>query len=1066
MRYRHSKTISRLLCGSAALALSWGGLAQAEERAFDIQAQPLSTALMAFGAQSGHAVMAPMELMDAKVTRGFQAPAEPEVALAQLLEGTGLSYTRAGDTFAIVEGGAAAPQSGSAAGDGAEVEALIVTAQKKEEDIQDVPIAISAFTAQALEAQKIEGGYDLLKAIPNVTFSKSNYVGYNFSIRGIGTKAVSATTDPGVDVGFNNISLLRNRLFEQEYFDVERVEVLRGPQGTLYGRNATSGVINLISAKPDLSAFEGEIRGEVGNYNTKRLSAMVNVPLVEDVLGLRFAGALTQRDGYGENLATDKDIDGRDLWSGRLSLGFKPTDRIRADLIWERFNEDDNRLRTGKQLCHRDPGPTYLEGYGELEPFFRARLSQGCKQGSLYEDGAFGAPNGASVPFVFAGQYVASVGYTLPARIPHPTIPGAYIWNPAAELKTFMNLDDPYDVEQSRDLREIYSIHDAVYKAKADILQLNVQVDLTDALTFTSQTLYNEDSVYSFQDYNRFATQPTFNDTSNLYTLAHAGGPTATQISPMAPFLAGGIFCDPQIGCADRLSGFEIVTSDSEQFVQDFRLQSNFDGPLNFTGGVSYTKFTGINDYYLFFNVVTMLAQGFYNGSPVLNECVRPNPDLQCMYVDTNPVESVDGRGHNYFRNHNPYKLESKAAFGEVYWEVSDALKFTAGLRYTDDRKSFTPWRSQLLVFGDDYGPSDPINQQWREYTGRLGVDWKPDIGFTDDTLVYAFYSRGYKGGGANPPTAVPVSNGAFEVSEVPPTFEPEFIDAFEVGVKNTLLGGSLMLNGSAFYYDYTDYQVSKVVDRTIVNENFDAKIWGLEFEGIWAATENLRFNATLGYLNTEVADGEKSIDIFNRTAGREGWMVVTPWIQQTSNCILPTEVVAQEVSFGIFPDPTLVYFSNIVLACAIYTFGEPYGDFDPAAYPEANNGAGFATDLSGNELPNAPHLTFNIGAEYSWSLLGDWEATVRADYYRQSDSYARVYNLEPFDRLRGWENANLSLRLERPADALRFELYVKNLFDETPITDAFLNSDSTGMTTNVFVLDPRLIGLSVRKGF
>src|SRR5262249_7837414 len=218
---------------------------------------------------------------------------DPEAALRRVLEGTGLTYRRANDAYLIVRAEmpvrqptAVAPETVS----GSAVEGLVVTAQKRREQIQDVPIAISAFNADALQAQKIEGGFDLLKAIPNVTFSKNNFSGYNFSIRGIGTKAISVTTDPGVAVEFNDTPLIRNRLFEQEYFDVERVEVLRGPQGTLHGRNATAGVINVLSNKPDLDVFDGQIKGEVGNFHTKRLSGFVNVPLIEDVLAARFAG--------------------------------------------------------------------------------------------------------------------------------------------------------------------------------------------------------------------------------------------------------------------------------------------------------------------------------------------------------------------------------------------------------------------------------------------------------------------------------------------------------------------------------------------------------------------------------------------------------------------------------------------------------------------------------------------------------------------------------------------------------------------------------------------------------
>ena len=142
---------------------------------------------------------------------------------------------------------------------------------------------------------------------------------------------------------------------------------------------------------------------------------------------------------------------------------------------------------------------------------------------------------------------------------------------------------------------------------------------------------------------------------------------------------------------------------------------------------------------------------------------------------------------------------------------------------------------------------------------------------------------------------------------------------------------------------------------------------------------------------------------------------------------------------------------------------GQPY---DVDNYPELNGGAGLAADLGGNELPNAPHWTMNLGAQYGMDILDGWRATMRGDVYWQSQSYHRVYNDEPYDKLRGWYNANLSIWIERPDDGLKIELYAKNVFDETPITDAFLNSDDTGLTTNVFTLDPRLIGVSIRKAF
>ena len=1167
-----------LLAGCATIAIS-PAIAAAQSTApveFSIPAQELNRSLNQFARQSDRLIVFRTDTAVGKIAPAINGSLPPEQALAMLLEGTGLTWRREGDAYMVVQGAeGGSPQGASAAGGGAEVEALVVTAQKREEAIQDVPIAISAFTQKALEEQKIEGGFDLLKAIPNVTFSKSNFTSYNFSIRGVGTKAISATTDPGVAVAFNNTTLIQNRLFAQEYFDVERVEVLRGPQGTLYGRNATSGVINVISAKPKLGEFEGSLKAEVGNYDAKRLVGMLNVPL-GDTLAIRIAGAGTQRTGFDYNEVTGNNINGRDLWSTRVTVGFEPVPQLRVNLLWEHFEEDDNRARTSKQLCHRDPGPATVGGVpasipnrpGAADPINTlltpAVFSQACLPGSLYDDGAYDAPNGLALPFIFA-----------PLAIGGDCGDGCFtfgsIGNVGSDQKALLLYKDPYGgLQQSRDLRTIASIKDPRYRAKADVYDLTIDFDITDALTITSQTVYNEDQVYSFQDFNRFNSAPVFFDSAQLTT---AGGNIARGFD----ITRGGVYCDPQLGCSDKVVGFDISQSEGTQFSQEIRLASDFDGPINFSLGANYTKFDTVVDYYVFYNLITALTELFPFFSPI-GEGICPrsgwyqefgvsgngpitagDPNATCPYIDPNPIDTsknFEGDGHNYFRSKNPYKLTSQAAFGELYWNINDTLKLTAGLRYTDDRKHFTPVPSQVLLAGGwntggvvsrGYPEEEPIRQKWGEWTGRLGIDWKPELPFTDDTMLYAFYSHGYKGGGANPPTpdfatreetlAFILANHCLSggeplpAGETPqpgtncqvatgyqpfvdrysnpevqdllrltaveygPTFEPEFVDAFEIGAKNTLLGGAMTFNATGFFYDYKDYQVSQIRDRTAVNENFDATIWGLEFETVFAPSRNLRFNANLGYLDTKIADGEASIDIMNRTQGNPNYVLVKPWVQFPSNCIIPVPVAVAWLQYdptnngswgmqgcaipgtqaGLFslngfrnidPNPLLVPDSNY----------DPFGIgfYNPLGvdadgnllYPEINGGAGIRDELGGNELPNAPHWTMNVGAQYGRDILdGSWRVVMRGDAYWQSQSFARVYNAVN-DKLHGWYNLNASVRLENEDLGLAAEFYVKNLLDKSPITDAFLNSDDTGLTTNVFVLDPRLVGFSLRKTF
>ncbi len=894
-RYNITQTI---LLGTASVVL-FSAAVSAQD--FSIPGGDLETALNRYMTQTGVSLTVSDGAIRGVRTNGALGNLSSDEALNHILSGTGFVTRRHADgTITVVQGRRSAAdvpamQLAQAAPPRGAVETVTVTSSKLGgADVQSIPIAITALSQEQLTSTQTAGGPDLVKQVPNLTFTKTNFTGYSIQIRGIGTQAISVTTDPAVAVAFNDTPFIRNHFFEQEFYDVAQVEVLRGPQGTLYGRNATAGVVNVVSATPT-DHWEAQASMDVGNYNNRRLEGMLNAPIVGDRLDLRVAGEWTKRDGYSFNEETGNSIDGRDLWSTRVTLGFKPSERLQAYAIWEHFDEDDDRTRSSKQLCERDPGPSSVDGPAglvtNLNSSARSWLSQGCLPGSLYAPTAFETPNAGAIPFVGAAEYIFNtVGYF-------------YVRSGT----------DPYSgVNQSPDLRVIASELNPKYHAKNDTFEFNASYNINDALTLASQTGYNKDQLYSTEDYNRFNTAPGLFD--DLHTLTN--GERGSLVGP------DGTFCDPQLGCSSRLVGEDVSQEHAQQFSQELRLTSNFSGPLNFSVGANYLHYQTVEDYFVFFNLIT-LEQERLNGldgngntnldggpfDPVSANACNPAPasldaaahasqGLGCGYVDPNPLGQIDGNGHNYFRSENPYRLNSFAGFGEAYYQLTPDLKLTGGLRWTDDRKHFDQIPSWTLVLGEGYPVTGIVDQEWKEWTGHLTANWTPKLDFTDQTMVYASYSRGYKGGGANPPG--PVSLGLYSspsVADHPLTFEPEFVNAYEIGTKNTSLDGNLTLNGDIFFYDYKNYQISTIVDRTSINLNFDATVKGAELTATWEPVPGLRFNLASGYEDGSLAKGSQAIDLMDRTAGHSDWMLVKPFVTQTSNCILPTAVVNQLIS-------------------------------------------------------------------------------------------------------------------------------------------------------------------------
>jgi outer membrane receptor protein involved in Fe transport len=909
------------------------------------------------------------------------------------------------------------------------IEELVVTAQKKEEALQDVPIAVSAFDQGALEKSKIDGGPNLVLAVPNVNFSKGNFTGYNFQIRGIGSKLVAGSGDAGTGIHLNNAPLIANNLFETEFFDVERVEVLRGPQGTLYGRNATGGVVNLITSKPS-DTFSASLRGEYGNYNAMKARGMINVPLGDD-FALRVAGSYLKRDGFGKNIVTNNDADDRDLYEVRATLAFKPTDKFRSWLLWDHFEEDDNRSRIGKQFCTKDVGPASVGGVGYTAAFGglaagieRGFFSQGCQATSLYSPGVLGTVNSQAT---LGGLFGAYAGF---------------------------QTGDAYAGKmQTPNIRDIESTFDPIYKSKTDIYQFNAEFDVADHLTLNWLSAYTWYKLTTRQDYNRYTPSVPFNTTPNPINLFAAVPGYASIYASLFP---GGVVNDPQNGAFNRFTTSDISSGYTQQWSHELRLQSSYEGPFNFNVGGIMTRFQATGDYFVMFNTGT----GFYQINNLFN-AGNPNCTSGPACVAIDPNKDPTRLGHNYYDAYGPYVLTSYAAFGELYWQMSENFKWTGGLRYTVDKKEVQNNAVTLGTVGSGIGANLPgtppiLKVKFSEPTGRFGFDWKPHLGFTDETLVYAFYSRGYKSGGLNSPC----SAGAGVICG-PPTFKPEFINAYEIGSKNTLLNGTMTVNVAAFHYDYKGYQVSKIVNRASTNENIDAKVDGAEFESVWQPLEGFRFNAAIGWLDTSIKNAS-SIDTFNRTQSNANLTLVKT--AAGSNCVVTTAAAATALSIANATNP----FALTAVCTTVSTIGAGTDILGSGAIATGTNafGAlvsdGVPVKLNGNDLPNAPHWTVSLGAQYSMTF-GNWDATLRGDYYHQTKTFARIWNTEP-DRIKAWDNVNLTLTVNNSELGFEVAGFVKNATNEKAITDFYLTDDSSGLFRNVFYTEPRTYGVSLTK--
>ena len=572
-------------------------------------------------------------------------------------------------------------------------------------------------------------------------------------------------------------------------------------------------------------------------------------------------------------------------------------------------------------------------------------------------------------------------------------------------------------------------------------------------------------------------------------------------------------------GYSPNVSAFDQSNNTNKEWSGELRFNSKFQGPVNFLLAGYYLKTENTGDYYVNANTLDYpsLVLGGFSGLGV------PFCTTGCVF------------GPGYYHNDGDYnRLESKAIFGEVYWDaIPDTLKFTAGARWTDDQK-FQRGRialySGLIPIGTpdensglatlvgeglrDFdcsngttnpapgvaigcgpfplaGPNDvwQINSvEYKKWTGRLLGQWTPKVNFTDSTMVYASYSRGYKAGGFNP--------GVEPGLGVPSSYGPEQIDAYELGTKNLLAGGTLQANLDIWYYNYKGLQVSAIENNTSVNQNINAKLWGSEGEFLWAPTERWQFNLNVGYTHSSIGNSAL-IDDRNPSAGRSDVVLIKDATLATTvgqNCVLymlpgqtvtPADNAALTAFLGsigsanpFFAPPGGsasiaghgVAHANFGTCLAESQGGVPeallnafgYSRTDPTG---AGNASGAFVNLKGNQLQNTPDWTLSMGAQYTQPLANDYSLVARVDYYWQDDMFGRIFNDVP-DQISSWDQWNGQITLNAPDNRWYVQAFIKNAFDKKNVTGMYLTSSTSGLYTNEFIGDPRTYGIAVGARF
>ena len=677
--------------------------------------------------------------------------------------------------------------------------AIVVTAQLREQRQIDVPFALTAYTGRQLDQLGVQEFEDLARYTPGLQVQNQSPNNPAINIRGITSDSGDAFFEPRVSIYQDGVSISKPRGAYVELFDIDRVEISKGPQSTLYGRGALIGGMNIVQAKPDLNDAFGMVRGAYGNYNYWLGEAMVNAPL-NPMVGVRIAGRYKKRDGYVDNLLGGEDFQSVETGAIRGSIRFKPSDRVTADII-ANYQKDTPTGTAFKSLRFRPTDPTTGAVLGGL----------GIRDGAALAPGAGfegGKPLGLD-------RWVWGVSGLLKAQISD-----AFTLNSVTAYRKFHALEI-LDADGTS-IPVITAADDARSKQFSQELRLTWN-DGGPVTAFVGANYFHEEG--------SDRTPAQFDERAALAQIAGAlngggliPGRPASDPAPMSvlgnPLLLTALLQGVAGSFGYLLPATGACTGASP-------VASCIAANLKSVHQEVQTSFSRTDAFDLFGDVSAKLSPEFELGA-----------GLRWTHDDKSSGVSAT------IQNGRSILGGFLGAF-----TVPDPTR-TALLSGLSSSLAPVLPTSLLPLFGLTFQGTPRIDQKFTDD----GFTWRGYARYTPnpDTSLYAIYARGRR---PEVLTAAPPSAPGAPARFV--TAPAETVDSYEIGAKTALLDRKLYLDGAVFYYKYNNFQTTEQVGTVFITSNAGkADSYGFEAQMRYNPSQDLRFFANYALNHSRFRSG------------------------------------------------------------------------------------------------------------------------------------------------------------------------------------------------------------------